>query len=93
MKIVYTPHLEFRLRTRNIPYNLPSGIFKRSKEHYYDILTKHYIAVHKIKFKGKNREMALTYDRKEDVIEIVTVHPIKVYQKYSRIHSGRWKKI
>ena len=93
MEIIYTAHLEFRLKIRNIPYDLPRKIFEQAKEHYYDGLTKHYIAIHKIRFEGKLKEMALTYDGKKDSIELVTVHPIKPYQKYNRINSGRWKKL
>ena len=93
MEIIYTAHLEFRLKIRNIPYDLPRKIFEQAKEHYYDGLTKHYIAIHKIRFEGKLKEMALTYDKKKDSIELVTVHPIKPYQKYNRINSGRWKKL
>ena len=77
---------------RNIPYDLPHRIFKEGKEHYYDTYTKHFVILCKIEFEGKLREMALTYDRKKDLIELITVHPIKLYQKVSRINSGRWEK-
>lgn len=92
MEIIYTTHLEFRLKTRNIPYNLPKEIYEQAKEHYYDSLTKHYVAIHKIEFDGKIRDIALTYDKKE-AIEIITIHPIKSYQKHNRIEMGRWKQI
>ena len=93
MKIIYTAHLKFRLKVREIPSLLPKEIFKKAQEHYYDSSTGHYVVVHKIKFKDKIREFALTYDKREDVIEIITIHPIKAYQKISRINSGRWQKI
>jgi len=95
MSIIYTAHLKFRLKVRNIPSSLPKKIFKEAKEHYYDSLTDHYVAVHKLEFNNKTREFALTYDKKEkeDVIEIITIHPIKAYQKIARINSGRWQKI
>jgi hypothetical protein len=92
VKIIYTSHLEFRLKIRNIPYDLPCEIFQKAKEHYYDNLTKHYIAIHQIKFEGKIREMVLIYDKEKDSVEIITIHPIKLYQKHSRISSGRWEK-
>ncbi|MBU4251816.1 MAG: hypothetical protein KKC39_04005 [Candidatus Omnitrophica bacterium] len=92
MKIIYTSHLEFRLKVRNIHYDLPRKVFKQAKEHYYDNLTKHYIAIHQFEFGGKIRDVALTYDIKNDLVEIITIHPIKPYQKLSRINSGRWKK-
>jgi len=93
MKIIYTPHLKFRLKVRGIPSHLPKKIFKEAKEHYYDSLTQHYVAVHKLKFINKLREVAVTYDKKEKVIEIITIHPLKTYQKIARINSGRWRRI
>ena len=81
------------MKVRNIPLALPKKIFKEAKEHYYDNLTGHYVAVHKIEFNNKMREVALTYDRKGDVIEIITIHPLKAYQKIARINLGRWQKI
>lgn len=93
MNIIYTAHLKFRLKVRNIPVSLPTRIFKEAKEHYYDRLTGHYVAVHKLELDKKIREFALTYDKKESVIEIITIHPIKAYQKIARIKSGRWQRI
>lgn len=93
MKIVYTSHLEFKLNIRDIPYHLPRKIFQEASEHYYDNLTKHYVAIHPVQFEGKLREMVLAYDKKRDLIEIITIHPVKAYQKQSRINSGRWNKI
>jgi hypothetical protein len=93
MDIIYTAHLKFRLEARGIPASLPKKIFREAKEHYCDNLTGHYVAVQKLKFGDKIREFALTYDKKEDVIEIITVHPLKAYQKMTRINSGRWQKI
>lgn len=95
MELIYTSHLEFRLKTRKIPYDLPRRIFQQARERYFDNLTKHYIAIHRVEFNGKIREMALTYDKRIDLdlMEIITIHPIKPYQKRSRINSGRWRKL
>jgi len=93
MNIIYTSHLEFRLKMRDIPHDLPRKIFQHAKEHYYDNLTRHYIAVHQVRSEGGIREMALTYDKEKDLVEIITLHPIKPYQKISRINSGRWIKL
>ena len=92
-EIIYTSHLEFRLKTRNIPYDLPRSVFEQAKEHYYDNLTKHYIAIDRVRFEGRIREMALTYDKRENVIEIITIHPIRPHQKHNRVGSGRWKEL
>lgn len=92
-KMIYTSHLEFRLKIRNIPHNLPKKIFQESKEHYYDTATGHYVAIDKCAFEGKIRDIVITYDNKQYAAEIITIHPIRPYQKHSRINSGRWKKI
>jgi len=92
-KIVYTPHLVFRLKFREIPYTLPKEIYQSSKEHYFDGATLRKIAVKKIKFKNRLREMAVVYEETEQEIHIITVHPLKNYQKKSRVNSGRWQKI
>jgi len=93
MKISYTAHLKFRLKVRGIPSHLPKQIYKEAEEHYYDTLTRHYIAVRKLRFINKLREVAVTYDKKGKTIEIVTIHPLKNYQKIARINSGRWRRI
>ena len=93
MNVLYTAHLKFRLKMRNIPASLPKKVFKEAKEHYYDNSTGHYVAVHKLKFNNKIREVAATYDKKNEVIEIITIHPLKTYQKIARINSGRWQKL
>ena len=92
MKITYTSHLKFRLKVREIPYGLPKRLFLQSKEHYYDKLSKHKIAIASFKFKEKIRQMAISYDELEDKAEIITIHPLKAYQKHARIKSGRWIK-
>lgn len=92
MKVIYTAHLEFRLKVRDIPHDLPRKILEESKEHYYDSQTGHYVALSAVIFKNKLREMALTYDKMEKTAELITLHPIKPYQKHSRIRSGRWER-
>jgi len=90
MEIKYTGHLQWRLQIRSIPYQLPQQIWEHAQEHYKDSLSGHFIAVHKVKFGGKSRELAVSYDKKRNIIELITIHPIKARQKNSRILSGRW---
>lgn len=92
-KIVYFPHLLIRLELREIPYLLPKQIYQTSKEHYFDKETLKKVAVKKVKFKNKLREMAVIYDEANGQINLITIHPLKKYQKISRIKSGRWQKI
>jgi len=92
-KIIYSPHLVFRLTLREIPYNLPKKVFETAAEYYSDKQTKKKVAVKEVKFKDKLREMAVIYEEINNQIILVTIHPLKKYQKISRIQSGRWQKL
>ncbi|MCD6500700.1 hypothetical protein J7K42_01635 [bacterium] len=92
-KVFYTAHLKFRLKTREIPYSLPKKIYQTSKEHYFDKETLKKVAVKKVKFKKRLREMAVIYEEINSQINLITIHPLKNYQKISRIKSGRWQKL
>lgn len=92
-KIIYSFHLLFRLKFREIPYFLPKKIYQDAKEHYFDKETFKRIAVKKIKFKNKSREMAVIYEEKDNRINLITIHPLKKHQKISRVKSGRWQRI
>ncbi|MBU2483368.1 MAG: hypothetical protein KJ760_19965 [Proteobacteria bacterium] len=90
-EIYYTPHLKLRIKFRDIPRNLPEEIYKEARERYWDTKTFYHIAVKGVEFKGKLREMIVAYDETPDMIEIVTIHPLKPYQKDQRIKTGRWR--
>jgi len=90
-QIIYSIHLMFRLKLREISYYLPKEIYQTSQEHYFDKQTLKKVAVKKVKFKNKLREMAVVYDEINGQINLITIHPLKEYQKISRIKSGRWQ--
>jgi len=41
----------------------------------------------------KLREMAVIYEEINNQINLITIHPLKNYQKLSRIKLGRWQKL
>ena len=92
-KIIYTPHLEFRLEKRGVSSDIPGKIYQNSVEKYYDSYTDHKIAVDSLDYCGRERDVMIAYDEFEDRIEIVTVHPLKWMQKQQRIRSKRWTRI
>jgi hypothetical protein len=92
-KIFYTPHLEFRIEKRGIPHDIPKRIYQDSDEKYYDKVSGHNIAVSRLEYSGKEREVMISYDEFEDKIEIVTIHPLKWMQKQHRIKNRRWVRI
>lgn len=91
-KIIYTPHLQLRMKIREIENELPKQIYEKTKEKYFDTKTGYYIGVDEIYYKNKLREMAVTYEETPDEIKIITIHPLKPYEKLSKIRTGRWQK-
>ena len=89
-KVIYTSHLEFRLKKRGIPHDIPKRIYRDSNEKYYDNIAGHKIAVSRLDYSGREREVMIAYDEFEDRIEIVTVHPLKWMQEQQRIQNRRW---
>jgi hypothetical protein len=93
MEIRYSKHLENRLVLRRIDFDLPRKIFENSKEKYLDILSGHYVSVAQEELYGKNREIMIAYKEEENLIKIITIHPLKEGQKGNRVASGRWRRL
>ena len=90
--IIYTDHLRLRMKLRKIPHDLPKQIYLNAKERYWDIMTGHHIAVMICEVNGKHREMAVSYDERHKIVELITIHPVRPSQKLSRVRTGRWRK-
>ena len=91
-KIYYTEHLRLSLKVRDIPEELPLEILNESDEKYWDTVTSKWIALKKVTYKNKEREFIVVYEEIGGITNLITVHPIKTYQKYQRIKTGRWEK-
>lgn len=89
-RIHYADHLRLRLALRKIPEQLPRRIYYRAKERFYDTATNHRVVVASARYAGKIREMALSFDEQEEIVTLITIHPLKTTQKTNRITSGRW---
>lgn len=37
--------------------------------------------------------MTIVYEEEHDKVEIITIHPLRKFQKENRIKTGRWKRI
>lgn len=93
MRIVYSEHLKRRLDIRRIPIELPEIIFNEYDEKYFDYETGNFVLIKKVEFLQKPRDMMIVYEEEHDKVEIITIHPLKRFQKENRIKTGRWKRI
>jgi len=92
-KIRYSKHFRERMRLRGVSERLAREIFYEAEVHFEDIQTQTLVAVKKIVFKGKERDMALIYRRTNDEVIFITLHPLKENQRENRVRSGRWRRI
>ncbi len=92
MQIIYTKHLNLRLKLRNIPYDYPKLIYQSPDEKFIDDWEGSYIAIKKLKYNGKLRNMMIAHEIKNNNVEIITIHPINEEKIISRVISGRWRK-
>ena len=77
----------------DITRDFPQEIYLNGDERYFDVLTDKFIAVKRMKYHGKSRELVVVYEEKGNEAHLITIHPLKEYQKEARIKSGRWSKI
>jgi hypothetical protein len=91
LKIHYSKHLSQRLEIRKFPEDLPRTVFLEFEKRFVDTITGHRIAVKRTNYRGKERFIMIAYDIfDEEIVVIVTCHPIGEKQMNSRIDSGRW---
>jgi len=92
-EIIYSSHLEFRIKIRNIPYSLPKQIYQTARERYFDSTTNKRVAIKKVLYKGRSRDMMVAYEEKFSEVKLITIHPLKLLQKFNRIKMKRWRKL
>ena len=93
MQIIYTEHINNRLKLRNIDIGLPEKIYKEASERFLDTETGHLIAVMESELYNKKRDAMVAYVEEGEVVRLLTIHPLKEGQKDERIKAGRWRKL
>jgi hypothetical protein len=93
MKVVkYTNHLKLKLKIRRFPKDYPSIIFQSPEQEYLDIVEKKRIAIKRLKYNKKIRNIMIAYEETNGEVEIITIHPISDEKILDRKLSGRWTK-
>lgn len=92
MKVIYRPHLLRRLKERRIPRTYPKKILQEAEEEYFDLITDYEIAIKKLQYASKLRNMVVVYDIIDNNHEIITIYPISDSEIKNKVKSGRWKK-
>ena len=90
VEVIYTDHLETRLKLRNIPKDYPKEIFLDPEQEFYDNTEDTYISIKKLFYNGKIRNMMIAYQKKRTVFQIITIHPISDEKIINRVINSRW---
>lgn len=77
---------------RKIPYKLPWVIYRLAEERYFDTSSMHNIAIKHVKYGKKRIPVMIAYDKRKEMVEIVTIHPISEEQIKARVEGKRWTK-
>ena len=93
LKITFSRHFIERNTLRGIGKDVAEKIFSEADGHYLDSQTNTFVAVKRMVFKGKERDVGLVYRKAQDEIVFITIHPLKDGQKKNRINSGRWENL
>jgi hypothetical protein len=91
MKFLFSDHCLFqRKEERKISKKLAKLVYSKAKKRYFDIYTKHHVAVAKVKHVGRSKMMMVAYDIIGDEIWIITAYPLKEKEIENRVQRGRW---
>ncbi len=89
--IVYTDHLRLRLDIRKIPESYPREIYLNPDQRFVDKVEGYTIAVKKLQYSGRDRNMMIAFEESGNDVTIITIHPISDEKISNRIRSGRWE--
>ncbi len=92
IKVLYTDHLNLRLKVRKIPFKYPRKIYEKPEQKYFDSAENYFIAVKKLYYNKKIRNMMIAYEEIENRVNIITIHPISDEKIINRLMNRRWVK-
>ena len=91
-EILYSEHLKLRLSVRNFPESYPKEIYLKPEQRFFDVTEQKKIAIKRLKYKDKIRNILIAYDEHDELVRIVTIHPISDEKIANRTITGRWIK-
>jgi hypothetical protein len=88
--IHYTEYMLDRMAFGNVPQQVVDGILLTAMERYFDSETGRFIAAQRVRFHGRYKRFAVTYEEKGEEITAVTVHAVTKRQLEARMKRQRW---
>ena len=89
-EIRYSEHFRGQKEERGFPDGLAEAILQNPDGRYYDNRNGSLVAVKRVHFSGRERDIVVAYLRQGNSIILLTIHPLKPGQQRRRLESGRW---
>jgi len=92
MRLVYSDHLQKRLRERKFPQDFPRKVFYKPDQKFADIQSGRSISIKKLPYSGKIRHIMISfeYNKPNKIIRIITIHPETEKEIAKRLNKRRY---
>lgn len=91
-EISYLRHFVEQKALRDFPDGFAEELIREADNYYNDRLRGRFVAVKRVHFRGRERDIALAYEIEDNVIVFVTMTLLKEGQERNRVSSGRWER-
>ena len=75
-----------------MPFKYTRIIYEKPEQKYYDTTEINFILIKKLYFNKKVRNMLIAYEKTENGVNIITIHPITEEKIINRLMNRRWVK-
>ena len=75
-----------------MPFKYPRIIYEKPEQKYYDTTENNFILIKKLYYNKKVRNMMIAYEKTENGVNIITIHPITEEKIINRLMNRRWVK-
>lgn len=78
------------MRQREFPDGFGEMLLRDADNYYYDVEEHTSIAIKRLQFKGRERDIALVFVVEGNSIAFVSIFPLKVGELRRKIQMGKW---
>ena len=89
-EIRYSNHYVTRMRDRPYLEGCGEMVFQSPDARFYDLSRNTIIAVKRMYLLGAEREVALAYDARKNIVIFVSIFILKEIQSQNRVQEERW---
>ena len=89
-EITYRQHFRIRMQQREFPDGFGEMLLRDADSYHYDTEEHTSIAVKRVRFKGRERDVALVFSVEGSVVVFISIFPLKAGEVRRKIQMGKW---